>query len=121
MISGLRVNLLSAGIIFVSQNLTFKDDPNTWITKMFLIHVDKKHMYSNSNEANLDIYDNFKLKNPFSLPGSFKKLLAVTFSLRYNRHCNDNYTPGEISKFRRYLHSLFARCYILLKQVYKGF
>ena len=55
----------------------YKDVRTERIT-IFLMVVDPKHRYSNKVErANRDIYDDFKLKNHFSLHGLNKNITAL--------------------------------------------
>ena len=60
------------------QILTTKVDPRTVRVKIFLMAVDPYHRYSNESErANWDVYDGFKMKKPFGLHGCYKKNSAL--------------------------------------------
>ena len=54
-------------------------------SKIFIMAVDPKHGHSNEPErANLDIYDDFKLKKPFSPHGLYKNISALYLHLAYH-------------------------------------
>ena len=53
-----------------------KVEPRTVRVQLFIMAVDPYHRYSNER-ANEDVYDDFKLKNPFSFHGLYKNILAI--------------------------------------------
>ena len=70
------VNPYSAGIDFSHQNLTSKVDPRTVRVKIFLMAVDPEHRYLKKSER-ANIYDDLKLKKPFSLHGLNNNISAL--------------------------------------------
>ena len=57
------------------QILTTKVDPRTVGVQLFLMAIDTQHRYSNESErANEDICDDFKMEKPFGLHGFYKRI-----------------------------------------------
>ena len=74
----IMITAYSAGVDFRRQILTTTVDPRAVSVNIFIMAVLPWHMYSKESERpNEEIYDDFKLREPFDLHGLYESISTL--------------------------------------------